>query len=148
MARAGLEAGLPTGSSQSQVRAVFVAGGPGRGGGWWGRTLWGFRGWVLCLQQPEAWFSGEGGFSGLRPVLCSPTSLVILSHLSSPNPRGLLVPFWFAPSCFLSVPLGSGPSFSSRRPGLAKPTPHPPAAEVPLSAQQSSPWLISTFLGL
>lgn len=118
------------------------------GGGGGGATLWGFRGWVLHLQQPGAWLSGEGGFSGLGPVLCSSTSLVILSHLSSPNPRGLSVPFWFAPSCLLSVPLGSGPSFSSRRPDLAKPTPRPPAAEVPLSAQQSSPWLISAFLGL
>lgn len=118
---------------------------PNEGGG---ATLWGFRGWVLHLQQPGAWLSGEGGFSGLGPVLCSSTSLVILSHLSSPNPRGLSVPFWFAPSCLLSVPLGSGPSFSSRRPDLAKPTPRPPAAEVPLSAQQSSPWLISAFLGL
>lgn len=108
-------------------------------GGQGGGTLWGFRGWVLHLQQPGDWLSGEGGFSGLGPVLCSPTSLLILSHLSSPNPLGLSVPFWFVPSCLWSVPLGSGPSFSSRRPGLAKPTPCPPATEVPLSAQKSSP---------
>lgn len=73
--------------------------------------------------------------SGLSSALLLPSDS---ESPLSPNPLGLSVPFWFVPSAFCLCLWVQGLAYSSRRPGLAKPTPCPPATEAPLSAQQSS----------
>lgn len=92
-----------------------MAGGRGEG------TLWGFRGWVLPLQQPGAWLSGEkphpwGGrvfWPQARPLLSyfpSDSESPLLSQ--PPGTFGSLLVCAFLPSLCAS-------GFSSSRPGLA-----------------------------
>lgn len=127
-----------------------MAGGCGEG------TLWGFRGLVLPLQQPGAWLSGEKPHPWGGRVFW-PQAHPLLSYFPSDSespllsqPPGTFGSLLVLPSCLLSVPLGSALADQALLPGAlsAKPAPRPPAAEVPLSPQQSSLWLISAFLGL
>lgn len=141
------------------------------GGAFWGGTEVG----SVHLQQPGAWLSGKmpppwGGRTS-RTQCPHPCSSYFPSDSESPRPspaRGLLVPLWLC--TFLPSPLvwtlwvrpGCGRPGRSvqgqprrRRKGRWErgrrlqqgQSRLPPAAELPLTAEQPSPWLPSAFQG-